>query len=199
MADSEDIVLDQGSSTIMVLRWENPDRLIYRPITALATSSPATLVVPNHGLVDGWSAAVTGWDNAVGLTAEFDQPRVGDFKRVRVLDSDTIEFNSVDGSAWRTSPPATARVRYYEPVSLIGCSANMQVRSSVASSAPLLSLSSLSGGIVFDTALHTITVNFPEAINWSTGVYDLEVTNGSGKVTRILQGRITVSKEITRT
>lgn len=87
-------------------------------------------------------------------------------------------------------------------INLTGYSAKMQIRKSAASDEVLLELSTTNGRITLGTTNGTITLIFSpattSALTWSRGKYDLELTSGSGDVTRLLEGEITVSKEITK-
>ena len=57
------------------------------------------------------------------------------------------------------------------------------------------------GGLVFDALDGKITLVFtPEMTagkSWRRAIYDLEFTDGDGKVTRFLQGSFCVSPEVT--
>jgi hypothetical protein len=87
-------------------------------------------------------------------------------------------------------------------VNLTGYTAKMQIRKSVSSTDVLLELSTTNGKLSITAGTGTITMIFSAtttaAIDWSRGKYDLELTSSSGVVTRLLEGEITVSKEITR-
>lgn len=87
-------------------------------------------------------------------------------------------------------------------VNLTGYTAKMQIRKSVSSPDVLLELSTSNGriDIVSGTGTITLLINAATsaAITWSSGVYDLELTSSGGLVTRLMQGTITVSKEVTR-
>ena len=86
------------------------------------------------------------------------------------------------------------------PVNLTGYTARMQLRPSVSSDTVLLDLTTENGGITLGGATGEITLHFTES-NTSPlvkgGVYDLEMIIG-GKVKRLVQGSITVSREVTR-
>lgn len=88
------------------------------------------------------------------------------------------------------------------PINLTGYSARMQVRQSVVSPDVLLELSTTNGKISISPITGTITLIFSEAttaaITWKRGKYDLEVVALNGAVTRLIQGEISVSQEITR-
>lgn len=88
------------------------------------------------------------------------------------------------------------------PVNLTGYSAKMQVRQSAASPDALLEMSTVNGKIQITPSTGTIVLVFSAtttaAITWKRGKYDLELTAGDGTVTRLIEGEITISKEITR-
>jgi len=87
------------------------------------------------------------------------------------------------------------------PVDLTGYSARMQARHSVNASATFIDIDSGSeivlGGVLGTLAI-TLSDTVTAAITEQCGVYDLELVSGAGVVTRLLQGSITVSREVTR-
>jgi zona occludens toxin (predicted ATPase) len=87
-------------------------------------------------------------------------------------------------------------------VNLTGYTAKMQVRRSVASDDVLLELSNANGTLTITPLTGTVTMVFSAAttaaIDWKRGKYDLELTAADGTVTRLIEGEITVSLEITR-
>jgi hypothetical protein len=87
-------------------------------------------------------------------------------------------------------------------VNLAGYTARMQIRETIDSDLVLLELSTTNGKIVVVPTQGKITLEFdPEDTSgefWTRGVYDLELTSGSGFVTRLLKGKVTLSKEVTR-
>jgi len=87
-------------------------------------------------------------------------------------------------------------------VNLTGYTAKMQVRKSASSDEILLELSTTNGKLTITPLTGTTTMVFSAAttaaITWSRGKYDLELTSSDGNVTRLIEGEITVSKEITR-
>lgn len=91
-------------------------------------------------------------------------------------------------------------------VPLVGLEARMQIRAHYASAAPALEISTAGGGIVLESPgviMLTMTAAQTTALGQALtkGVYDLELTSGSGPtevVTRLLQGAVSVSPEVTR-
>ena len=88
------------------------------------------------------------------------------------------------------------------PIDLTGCTARMQVRSEVESPTVLLELTAENGGIVIDGPAGKLILHLPPAataaIAWESGVWDLEIAHPNGDVTRLAQGTISVSPEVTR-
>jgi hypothetical protein len=87
-------------------------------------------------------------------------------------------------------------------INLTGYTARMQIRERVESSTALVSLTSSSGitlGGAAGTVVITITATQTDALpNMKKGVYDLELVSAGGIVTRLLQGEVVVSPQVTR-
>ena len=94
----------------------------------------------------------------------------------------------------------------YEAFDLTGYTARMQIRRTIDSDTPMVSLTSptVSGnGItVMDGANNAISINITDATTSlvdSSGLYDLEIIKTStGQVSRLLQGTVTLSREVTK-
>ena len=87
-------------------------------------------------------------------------------------------------------------------VNITGYSARMQARVRKASETPFLDIDSAGGEIVITGAsgqlVITVSATVTAAITATYGVYDIEIEDGSGVVTRILEGEVAVSSEVTR-
>jgi hypothetical protein len=88
------------------------------------------------------------------------------------------------------------------PINITGYTSRMQIRSSVKSTDLLLELNTENNRIILGGTAGTVTLALTAtttaAITWVKGVYDLELVSPGGVVTRLLQGEILVSKEVTR-
>jgi hypothetical protein len=85
------------------------------------------------------------------------------------------------------------------PVPLTGYTARMQIRPSVSSSEVILELSTANGRIILGAGGSIKFVLTPELTSaLKAGVYDLELTDSLGRVTRLIEGKVTVSPEVTR-
>lgn len=89
------------------------------------------------------------------------------------------------------------------PINLTGYTAAMQIRKDIEATATLVSLTSGSG-ITLGGALGTITVEIlataTAAYSFRSGVYDLELypAGNAANAVRLLEGAVTVSREVTR-
>ena len=89
------------------------------------------------------------------------------------------------------------------PIPLTGYTARMQVRANVAAQDVLLELTTENGRLVIDEAngeaAIALDADTTAACTWRKGVYDLELVPPDGKnVIRLVEGQITVSREVTR-
>lgn len=86
-------------------------------------------------------------------------------------------------------------------VNLAGCTARLMARTSYAETNTTLSLTSPSACLSISNATTgniAIALDPATTANLVDGVYDLEIVFGSGAVTRLLSGTLTVSPEVTR-
>ena len=87
------------------------------------------------------------------------------------------------------------------PIDLTGYDVRMQVRESITSPTPLLTLG-LGDGITVDAPegeiLLAVSDDDTAAWTWRYGIYDLEIESPGGDTTRLLKGEVEVSAEVTR-
>ena len=91
----------------------------------------------------------------------------------------------------------------FEPFVLTGYSARMQIRRTVESSTVMLSLTSPSGGIIISpgTPENELSITISAAVTaalTSSGVYDLEIVDAGGLVSKVVRGTVTLIPEVTR-
>ena len=193
-----------GSTWGCVVRWGTTP-IVRKPITNIDLSLGAPrLSVSSHGLFEGWGVAVYGVKSPRQINAVNNPPEGSDYHSATVIDTGTIELNDVtpvdeNGQEW---PAYTSGgfIQYDTPVDLTGYTARMSIKDKIGG-AVLHSLTTENGGIVIDPAAKTILLSIPAAttedFTWSRGVYDLEMVSSAGKVTRIILGRIALSREVT--
>lgn len=111
-----------------------------------------------------------------------------------------LKFTIYQGATFRR------RLRWLQPdrtpMDLSGCTARMQVRAEVESPAVLLTLTTEDGRIALGGTAGTIDLIVSDGdtapLAWGCGVWDLEIEHPGGDVTRLAQGSISVSPEVTR-
>lgn len=88
-----------------------------------------------------------------------------------------------------------------DPVNLTGYSAQMQVRKFAGAAVPFLTLTN-STGLAITAGTGTIVISISAAalalVPAGAYTYDLEIIDGSQKVTKLLQGDFDVDAEVTR-
>jgi hypothetical protein len=191
------MVIEQGETFEQVIRWESLP-LKYRPITAMAQSSPIAITCPGHAIPNGWKAAVIDVKGMAELNAS-NPPTDDEFRSVTVLDSNSIEFNEISSASYKAYRSGGS-LAYYTPKDITGYTARMTVRDRIGGTA-LAELTSAADEIIIDATNFTITLVLLPAVTaafaWTKGVYDLEMVSPTGRVTRILAGNITLVKEST--
>jgi hypothetical protein len=91
-----------------------------------------------------------------------------------------------------------------EAIDLSGYTARMQVREKIKSPEFYLELTTANGGITITVGEEDTTIDLyidaetTAGITAARGVYDLEIIDTSGEVFRLMQGKVTVSPEVTR-
>ena len=97
--------------------------------------------------------------------------------------------------------PDTVDPTIYHSFNLTGYTARMQVRRTIESSSSMISLTTENDGIEIDGDNGGVTVRMTaeqtSSIS-SSGVYDIELIDNSGNVSRMLQGEFKLSLEVTR-
>lgn len=210
MADTrKDLSIQQGKTFSLVIRWET-EPIIFKPITAISLAAGAPrLTVAGHGCPAGWRAAVTRVKGMKHINSSYTEEGAKDYNAVTVIDANTVEFNDLapfddNGNEW----PAYTEggfLQYNTPVDLTGYTSRMKIKDKIGGTV----LASTEAGdtplnvlaIAIDNATKTITLTIEATATddfaWTKGVYDLEMISATGKVTAILSGKVSVTKEVT--
>lgn len=200
MAEKLKLDVLQGETFVRIIRWGAPP-FIYKPITAITRAAPAQITAVGHGLVTGWPVAVVSVLGMTEINAQHTPPRVSEYVQATRVDADNITLNTVNSSGY-TAYTSGGYLQYYTPVALAGFSARMTIKNRIGGTV----LASLTSGapdnrIALDDTNHTITLTISAvdtaAFAFTSGTYDLEMVAPTGAVTRLYQGAITISKEVT--
>ncbi len=88
------------------------------------------------------------------------------------------------------------------PIDLTGYTARMQFRRTKSAATALLSATTENGYITLGTTDGVIDISIPDditaALTVTRAVYDLELISSTGVVTRLIEGDVEISKEVTR-
>ena len=207
----KDLPITQGDTFNVIVRWENGDLIVRKPITGISFASGAPRFTANgHGCVNGWRAHVALIKGPTQLNAQNNPPRGSDYHPATFVDADTVEFNditAVDDNG-RALPAWTEGgfLIYNAPVDMTGYTARMTIRDKLggtvlASTDPLdapLDVLTITIDNTAKTILLSIEATDTDDLAWKTGVYDLEMVSATGKVTKIMRGKVTVSRESTK-
>jgi hypothetical protein len=197
----KNIVITQGSTFMMDIRWEQSE-LTFKPVTGVTNAAPPVVTSANHGIPDNWNVAFTNVGGMDELNAEDPESVTrADFYEVDYIDANSFRLKNVDATGYGTYTSGGV-IRYYAPVLLSGYTARLQVRQTLTAATTLLELTTANGGIDVDEAGNVITLLIPATntatLNFTSGVYSLEMINGNGAVTQLLYGTVKLNKEITR-
>lgn len=103
---------------------------------------------------------------------------------------------------WYDPPPTPnpSNLKHGSPKNLTGYSGELQIRESIDDATPITSLTSVNGGINISGGVVRLRIeaSATTAFTFSSGVYDLELTAPDGTVTRLVEGKVKVSPNVTR-
>jgi len=188
-----DITIQQGATFEKTIHWYGGGKICHE-VSGITTGCPTRLTVTAHGLPSG--------DTPVYLDAR--GARELDTKDEEILASyiDANTFSVPINTLGRAYSAPFVAMHYYAPKNLISYTARMQIRESVDDPTEILELTSVAGDIVLTTAnaaiAVTISATATAALDFSEAVYDLELISDSGVVTRLMQGKVFLSDEVTR-
>jgi hypothetical protein len=89
-----------------------------------------------------------------------------------------------------------------DPVDLTGCTARAHIRKTIASETPEIELTTENGRIALGGAAGTIELTIEaddtDALDFRTGMYDLELVFPTGQVKRLVWGKVVFVRGVTR-
>ncbi|MGF6694748.1 hypothetical protein M2318_004837 [Metapseudomonas resinovorans] len=171
-----DLPIIQGATLRQILRIMQP-LLAYRPITAIASTSPVRLTVA-HGLPTDWPVWIRGVTGLPALNREVARqlPHLA-----LVVDADHLDINSVPATGLL---PKGGELSYYLPVDLTGATANLVVLSDAGTELLSLAPTVHAGGWVEVV----LTDEETEALTWVEGNWSMDLTFPNGETLRAFTG-----------
>jgi len=188
----------QGSTFKETFRWESQTKS-YSAITNISRSAPCTITTGNtHNIPTGWRFRVT---DVLGMN-QINQSSEDQFYLANIVTSNSITINALNSTNFSIYTNG-GTVSYNIPVSLANFTGVFQMRENINSTSVLKQLTSAPNqGIVIDNTnkIITITINAVDTalFNFSSAVYGLELTSGTGEVFPLITGTISLVKEIVR-
>lgn len=182
MAVTYNTTMDQGADWYITFIYKQPAEI---------TNVSGNGTTVTYTATNGFSA---------GQTVSIDQilPPQYNLQNVTIASATASNFTVTNGATgiYISGGLATA------PVNVTGYTAELQMRSLPQDPTAVLTLTSASGAITLggtngQVAVHA-TAAQTRAIDEGTYYYDIEITSGGGIVTRLAQGQIVVTPEVTR-
>lgn len=113
-----------------------------------------------------------------------------------------LKYTIYQGATFRKRLTWTGPAPTNTQIDLTGCTARMHIRAKLIDATTLLVLTTENGRITLGGISGTVDLFISDedtaAIAWNSGVWDLEIAHPNGDVTRLAEGSVSVSKEVTR-
>lgn len=182
MAPEIELTITRGKTFEFAFLFADDER-VYRPITAMPQSAPVRLTIPGHGMPDGWPFRI----ECVKTPSELNSVSSAVYF-AKVIDDDTVELNGLNAHCWKAFS-GTGIAVYQKPMNLAGWTCRAQVRNCVGGEllfawepSPAAGNGAASVDVAGSSFVLSIDAALAASLAWSYGVYDLEATDGNGKV-----------------
>lgn len=188
--------MEQGATFNYTFHWYAGGKFM-APIEEITVGYPTRIKVTGHGLptVSDTPVIISGVDGCDILNSE-------DLGIDEAIYVDVDHFDMPQSTVADTWIPGTGEITYHKPSDINGFTARMQIREKWHSKTVIHELTTENGGIVLTVEdasieltilpIDTATFLFNEA------VYDIEMIAPSGVITRVIEGTITLHKEVTK-
>jgi hypothetical protein len=184
----------QGSTFRETLRWESALK-VYSPITNISKSAPMVVTAASHGAPVGWRVKISG---ALGMK----EANTGDsYLTTSEVTANSATFNQINALNYTTYTGGGV-LEYNQPVDLTGYTARMQVRAKIDDTAVIKELTTINGGVIINNTTKTIQLYMSAtdtaAFSFQSAVYSLELVSSGAEVTQLVNGTLTLVREVTR-
>ena len=181
------IEIRKGSAENIPIRIES-SAWAYADVTAVAQSAPLRVTAPAHGIPDGWRVAIANVKAVGDFAAQNNPPKDAELHPVTVADADTIEFNAINGAAFRAHTSG-GQLAWRTPLDLGQYeSARMNVRDKVGG-ALIAAYGTDTGELEIDPANDSLWLRLDEVATIALGnrarVFDIELIRYNGDPERV--------------
>lgn len=188
--ERQDFCVAAGETFLPVIRWALSTLDSYA-ITAITQAAPAVVTMTSHAIPDGWPVAVVSAKGMTQINGKHYPPIQSDMHYATVVSGTQVSLNDVN-SADFNAYTSGGFVVLNTPVDMTGATALMRVYDAPVGGTLLMTLTNVSG-ITINNTDRTIRPRIDtSAVTWTTGYYDLEMTDAGGVVTQLLAGSITI-------
>jgi len=182
MAVVYNVEIDQGADWYINFVYNQPAE-----ITNISANGTTVTFTAVNGFTAGQTVSISGV-----LPSQYN------FQNVSVASATASNFTVTNAATGVYISGGIA----YAPVNLTSYTAELQIRSLPSDPTAVLTLSTANGGIAITALTGTIACHATAAqttlIDEGTYYYDIEITSVGGIVTRVAQGQVIVSAEVTR-
>lgn len=188
--ERQDFCVAAGETFLPVIRWALSTLDSYA-ITSITQAAPAVITMNSHSIPDGWPVAIVSARGMTQINGKHYPPTRSDMHFATYVSGTQIRLNDVN-SADYNAYTSGGFVVCNTPVDMTGATARMRIYDAPAGGTLLLTLTQASG-ITINNTDRTIRPRIETAaVTWTTGYYDLEMTDAGGVVTQLLAGVITI-------
>lgn len=192
-----DLIMDQGATFTHAFNWYGGGKFMSQ-VEDVRCGYPTQVKVTGHGLPDVSETPVI-IEGVEGSADRINSHTTGVLMCKRVDDDWFAVPVNTAAMSWT---PGTGGITYYIPADLVGWECRMQIRKRWNSPDVIHEANIANGQMTIDTEDASINIFIPhtvtEVLNFSEAVYDIEIYQTDGVVTRLVEGRIINSKEVTR-
>lgn len=189
-----DITINQGSTFDKTINWYGGGK-VCKTIEGVSEGCPTLVTISSHGLptVSDTPVFVDHVQGAKSLNTK------GKAVAATYVDANSFYVNAdTVGETWTSG---TGLVTWYAAKDLTGWSARMHIREYVDDTTAIVELVSPTDITIStnDAGIRiVITATVTATFDFDTAVYDLELEDPSGFVVRLVEGDVTLKKEVTR-
>lgn len=181
------LTIRKGSAENIPIRLEQSG-WSYASISAVLQTAPLRVTAPGHGIPDGWRVAIMNVKAVGDFGAENNPPKDNELHTVTVIDADTVEFNAINGAAFRAHTGG-GQLAWHTPVDLnLYVGARMNVRDKVGGVLVAnwtTDTNELERDVANDTLWLRLDDLVTETLTAKNKVFDIELIRTGGDADRV--------------
>ena len=188
--------MEQGATFNYTFHWYAGGKFM-APIEDIIVGYPTRIKVTGHGLptISDTPVIISGVSGCEILNSH-------DLGIDEAIYVDVDHFDMPQTTVADIWKPGTGEITYHKPSDIVGFTARMQIREKWHSKTFIHELTTENGGILLTVEDASIEITIApidtEAFTFNKAVYDIEMIAPGGDITRIIEGTITLHKEVTK-